>query len=242
MRRLRVLLAVLLIVGCTPARSEPQPNATAGATIPVAGVSCAASAAPPGTERPSLRTVTSVHVVVLGDSLAAGDDGLTATEDRWWFRATAAINTAQPDRTVVVSNLALRGSGIDYLEQTSASLVTGDHQVAVVVEGRNDALSEAEWSPRFIKVIQGLERLGLIVILGTSPPTLSKGQFVLFSKNACVRSVAGTTRPLLDFEARWVAAGPAVAGTWYSDAVHASVSGQLIEAEMATTLMLALMK
>ena len=95
-----------------------------------------------------------------------------------------------------------------------------DYQIAIIVEGRNDYLSEVAWSPRYVRVIQALERQGILVI----------------------RLVAGTTRPLLDFEARWNAAGPVVAGGWYSDAVHASVAGQVVEAEMATTLLLGLMK
>ena len=163
------------------------------------------------------------------------------TEDRWWSRATAAVNAAQPGRTVVDPTSLCAAAALTTSSRPRPRSA-GEHQIAVIVEGRNDGLSDADWFPPFLKVIQGLERLGLIVILGTSPPTLSKGQFVLFGKNACVRSLAGSTRPLLDFEARWVAAGPTIAGPWYSDSVHASVAGQLIEAEMAATLLLAMIK
>jgi hypothetical protein len=183
-------------------------------------------------------------VAVLGDSLAAGDDGdgLTATADRWWFRAGVAIGSARRDRDVVVRNFGLRGSGIEHVETTVASLDVRDYQVAIIMEGRNDYQSEADWSPRLGKIIQGLERQGLVVVLATMPPILSKGELLGFSRNSCIRAIAGTARPVLDFDARWVAAGPALASAWYADAIHASVAGQVIEADMTTTLLLTLIK
>ena len=90
--------------------------------------------------------------------------------------------------------------------------------------------------------MQSLERQGLVVILATIPPSLYNGELQSFNRNACIRLIAGSTRPLLDFETRWFAAGAAAAGSWYADDVHASIAGQVVEAEMATTILLGLMK
>ena len=47
---------------------------------------------------------------------------------------------------------------------------------------------------------------------------------------------------MLDFEARWLEAGPATAGAWYADVVHANAKGQEVEGELATSLLLSLVK
>jgi len=44
---------------------------------------------------------------------------------------------------------------------------------------------------------------------------------------------------MLDFEQRWLQAGPSVAAAWYSDTVHASDAGQAVEAEIALAVFLA---
>ncbi|MDQ2952697.1 MAG: SGNH/GDSL hydrolase family protein [Chloroflexota bacterium] len=182
------------------------------------------------------------HVAVLGDSLAAGDFGPPALEDRWWSRAGALVRAARPDRDVVVSNFGLAGSGIEHVEKTITTLNAREYQVAIVMEGRNDYQSNADWSLRLVKVIQSLERQGIAVMLVTIPPILSKGELLSFSRNPCIRMLAGTTRLLLDLESRWYAAGPTVAEAWYTDTVHASLAGQVVEAELAGAALLKLVK
>jgi len=187
--------------------------------------------------------LTSFHVVVLGDSLAAGDTGSTIADgDRWWALTKVAVQAARPDRDVVFSNFGQMATGIELVEKTVASLNARDYQVAIIMEGRNDYQSEADWSPRLVTVMQALERQGLVVILAALPPSLSNGKLFGFGRNPCIRSIAGSARPLLDFEARWFAAGPAAAQAWFADSVHASAAGQVIEAEMTTTLLLTLIK
>ena len=220
----------------------PATDATGCATSPgeTAVVAPDAASLVPSKLPPS--PLAPFHVAVLGDSLAAGDFGPPAIEDRWWSRAGVALQAARPDRDVIVSNFGLAGSGIEYVEKTITTLNARDYQVAIVMEGRNDYQSNADWSVRLVKVMQSLERQGLVVMLVTVPPIFSKGDLLSFSRNACIRSITGTTRPLLDFEARWYAAGPALAATWYTDDVHASLAGQLIEAELASAALLKFVK
>ena len=182
------------------------------------------------------------HVVVLGDSLAAGDTGSTIADgDRWWALARTAVQAARPDRDVVFTNFGQMASGIELVEKSVASLNARDYQVAIIMEGRNDYQSEADWSPRLVSVMQTLERQGLVVILAVLPPSITDGKLLGYGRNPCIKSIAGT-RPLIDFEARWFAAGPVVAQVWFADSVHASAAGQVIEAEMTTQLLLTLVK
>jgi hypothetical protein len=249
-------IGLILLAGCSaPPIAEPNatPSAAAATVFGPAtdAIGCAASPGPTAVVAPdgasTLATVAPsrlppFHVAILGDSLATGDFGPPAIEDRWWSRAGVLVQAARPDRDVVVSNFGLAGSGIEYVEKTITTLNARDYQVAIVMEGRNDYQSNADWSPRLVKVMQSLERQGLVVILVTIPPILSKGELLSFSRNPCIRSIAGTTRPLLDVETRWYGAGPAVAAAWYSDSVHASLAGQVVEAELAGALLLTLVR
>lgn len=182
------------------------------------------------------------HIVVLGDSLAAGDTGSTIADgDRWWVLARTAVQSARPDRDVVFTNFGQTASGIELVEKSVASLNARDYQVAIVMEGRNDYQSEADWSTRLVTVIRTLERQGVIVILAVLPPSITDGKLVGYGRNPCIKSIAGA-RPLLDFEARWFAAGPLAAQGWFADSVHASAAGQVVEAEMTAKLLLTLIK
>ena len=245
-----ILLTLGLIAACGAPRTQ-VPSAKAVPSASPAGTNGCTLVAEPGTvtvfqsaaptqPRP-ISALRPFHVAVLGDSIASGDDGSTALEDRWWSRAKTAIQAARPDRDVVMTDFGQIASGIEYLEQAAAKMDARYYQIAIIIEGRNDYLTEAAWSPRYMRVIQALERQGVLVVLGTYPPALASGALVGFSRNPCIRMMAGTTRPLLDLEARWMAAGPAVAAGWTSDGLHSSVAGQLIEAEMATALLLRLM-
>ena len=247
---LPLLLTLGLIAACGAPRSE-APSATPVPSASTAGTNGCTLVAEPGTvivfrtaaptpPRP-ISALRPFHIAVLGDSIASGDDGSTALEDRWWSRAKSAIQSARPDRDVVVTDFGQIASGIENLEQTVAMMDARDYQIAIIIEGRNDYLTEAAWSPRYVRVIQALERQGVLVVVGTYPPALASGALMGFSRNPCIRLMAGTTRPLLDLEARWMAAGPTVAAGWTSDGLHSSVAGQLIEAEMATALLLRLM-
>ncbi len=229
----RALALAGMLVGCTSAGTTPQSGTI---VLPTGPTSTPSSAQPTS-------ALTPAHIVVLGDSIAAGDDGRTDITDRWWGLTASAVQRARPDREVTVKNLALPGSGIVHLERTAAGVDVRDYQIAIIVEGHNDgALLDADWSPRYAAVIQALESRGLVVILGTYPPTFRDGAFEAFPRNTTIRAVAANKRPLLDFEARWLAAGPAAAAVWYTDSTHASAAGQIVEADTATTLLLTLMK
>lgn len=248
---------LILLTSCsaTPtAAPSIAPSATAAAVHGPSTDATGCAAAPgetavvapnAGSEKPSTLPAAALpafHVAVLGDSLAAGDFGPPAIEDRWWSRAALAVRAARPDRDVVVSNFGLAGSGIEHVEKTIAALNAREYQVAIVMEGRNDFQTNADWSVRLVKVMQSLERQGVVVMLVTIPPIFSKGELLSFSRNPCIRSIAGTTRPLIDLETRWYAAGPNVAAAWYTDTVHASLAGQLVEAELASAALLKLVK
>ncbi len=220
----------------------PSTDATGCAKSPGETAVVAPDAAPSIPSKLPPSPLAPFHVAVLGDSLAAGDFGPPAIEDRWWSRASVALQAARPDRDVIVSNFGLAGSGIEYVEKTITTLNARDYQVAIVMEGRNDSQSNADWSQRLVTVMQSLERQGLVVMLVTIPPIFSKGVLLSFSRNPCIRSIAGTTRPLIDLESRWYAAGPTVAEAWYTDTVHASLAGQVVEAELASAALLKLVK
>ena len=229
----RAIAMLALLVGSTGACTS----------LPTASVTTATASRPTASSTQSASNLKPFQIVVLGDSIAAGHDGVNEIPDRWWRLAAAAVQTALPDQNVTVKNLALAGSGIVHLERTAAGVDVRDYQIAMIIEGRNDAdLLDAEWSPRYVAVIEALESRGLKVILGTYPPTLRNGAFEPFPRNTAIRTVAGNKRPLLDFEARWLAAGPVTAGGWYTDIVHANAAGQRVEGDIATTVLLALAK
>lgn len=220
-----MLVVFPLLVGCTTTPlAAPAPSATT------------ATSSSPATAK------TPLHIVVLGDSIAAGYAGGFDVPARWWRIAADAVQKAHPERDVTVKNLAEPGSGIVHLERTADGVDGRDYQLAIIVEGRNDVIDDAEWAPRYRKVVEGLESKGLVVVVGTFPPTLRDGAFEPFARNTTIKMIAGPKRPLLDFEARWLAAGPATAKAWYADVVHANGPGQEIEGELATTLLLSLVK
>jgi hypothetical protein len=213
--------------------------ALAGCTTVPAASPAASAAATQASASPS-SALAPFHIIVLGDSIAAGYAGGFDIPDRWWRLAASGVQRARPDRDVAVKNLAEPGSGIVHLERTADGVDRRDYQVAVIIEGRNDVLDDIEWLPRFRAVIEKLESRGLVVVLGTYPPTFRDRAFEVFTRNDAIRTVAGSKRPLLDFEARWLAAGPATAAAWYADVVHANAAGQVIEGEIATMLLLSL--
>jgi lysophospholipase L1-like esterase len=205
----------------------------------VAVSSCAAPAAlatPPATETVA---PNAFNVVVLGDSIAAGT-GATGDSTRWWIRVQTALRAALPERSIVVKNSARAGSGLDYLERTAATVSPIAFQAAVIIEGRNDQVDDGSWLSRYTAVVTGLEAKGIVVVIGTYPPTLSAGAFVPTGRTGVIRTLAGPKRPLLDFEQRWLQAGPTMSVAWYADEVHANDDGQAIEAEVAVAVLLPL--
>ena len=77
-------------------------------------------------------------------------------------------------------------------------------------------------------------------MVGTYPPTFRAGAFVPTTRTGVIRTLVGPKRPLLDFEQRWLQAGPTMAAAWYFDEVHANDAGQAIEAEIALAVVLVL--
>src|SRR4029079_18084379 len=109
-------------------------------------------------------------------------------------------------RFVTVANWAVPGSRVDVLvaATTQASLATFD--VAIVIEGVNDAAWTPleTWRADYLTAVSAMERRGLKVVVGTPPPTLVDGQFTTQydpTTNA-LREIAGTTRPILDIAAQ----------------------------------------
>ena len=203
---------------------------------------CAAPAAP---ATPSA-TQTSValkpfNVVLLGDSIAQGI-GATTDSTRWWIRVQTALRAAVPGRSIVFKNAAIAGTGLDDLERTAATVSPLAYQVAVIIEGGNDQIDDGSWVSRYSAVIKSLEAKGIIVVVGTYPPALRAGAFAAPGRNTLIRTFAGPSRPLLDFEQRWRQAGPVTAAAWYSDDVHANDAGQAIEAEIALAVFLVLVR
>jgi hypothetical protein len=177
------------------------------------------------------------NVVVLGDSIAAGE-GATSISARWWMRAQTSLRAALPQRSIVFNSYAMSGTGMDYLERSSSTVNELAYQAAVIIEGRNDDIDDASWMPRYAAVIARLEGKGLLVMIGTYPPDLRAGAFALIARNGAIRTVAGATRPVLDFEKRWLQASPAEAAPWYSGDGHPSDAGQAVEAEVAHAVVL----
>lgn len=194
---------------------------------PSAPSSLAATASPTGPP--------AVKIAVLGDSIAAGT-GASGFDAIWWVRAQLALRQSRP--LVTFTNFAQAGSGVDYLERTARVVDPKDYRIAVVIEGRNDQIDEAAWRPRFSAVVEALEAKSITVVLGTYPPAFVNGAFSEFPRNTVIRAIAEAGhRPLLDFEARWRAAGPTMAAGWYTDQVHANDPGQKIEAEVAIPIL-----
>ena len=201
--------------------------------------SCAAPAATATPSATETLAPNAFNVVVLGDSIAAGT-GATGDSTRWWIRVQTALRAALPERSIVVKNSARAGTGVDYLERTATTVSTIAYQAAVIIEGQNDNIDDASWKSRYAAVVTGLEAKGIVVIVGTYPPTLRAGAFVPTTRTGVIRTLAGPKRPLLDFEQRWLQAGPTTAATWYFDEVHANDAGQEIQAEIALAVLLPL--
>ena len=114
----------------------------------------------------------SLCVVILGDSIAAGVPVLG--EERWWVRLQSLLGAALPDRHVVVDSWAVPGSRVDVLESAARDQAALDsYDVAIVIEGVNDdgGLPINDWRMRYEAAIAEIERGGLLVIVGTPPPT-----------------------------------------------------------------------
>jgi lysophospholipase L1-like esterase len=197
----------------------------------------AAPATPPATE--TALALKPFNVVLLGDSIAAGI-GATTDSTLWWIRVQTALRAALPGRTIVFKSSAQAGTGLDDLERTARSVSPLAYQAAVIIEGANDHIDDGAWLTRYAAVISGLEAKGIAVVVGTYPPPLRAGAFVVTGRNGVIRTLAGPRRPLLDFEQRWLDAGPTMAAPWYSDEVHANDAGQAIEAEIALAVFLVL--
>ena len=198
---------------------------------------------PPQPPCPDAETPGSLCIVVLGDSIAHGTPLEGA--DRWPSRLERLLEAAQPGRAVTVANWAVPGSRVEVLVAAAtgqATLETFD--IAIVIEGVNDAgwTPLATWRSTYEAAIVAMERRGLKVVIGTPPPTLIDGQFTTQydPTTAALREIAGSTRPLLDIDARWRSDGAAKATPYYSDLIHQEAPGQALMAEMARDVVLAI--
>jgi lysophospholipase L1-like esterase len=186
-------------------------------------------------------TARPLCVLVLGDSIASGVP-LTG-DDRWWAQLRSLLSEALPGRAVTVDNWAVPGSRVDVLESAARDQPALDsYDVAIVIEGVNDqiAIPTDVWRARYEAAIVAIERHGLVVVVGTPPPSFENGAFATRydSTTTALREVAGDRRPLLDIGARWHADGPTVAATYYSDLIHQGAIGQRLMAEMARDVLL----
>jgi lysophospholipase L1-like esterase len=201
--------------------------------------SCAAPTAPATPPTTQTLALKPFNVVLLGDSIAAGI-GATSDSTLWWIRLQKALRAAVPERAIVFKSSAQAGTGLDDLERTVRTVSPLAYQAAVIIEGANDHIDDGPWLSRYAAVISGLEAKGMVVVVGTYPPPLRAGAFVVTGRSGAIRTLAGPQRPLLDFEQRWLDAGPTMAAPWYSDDVHANDAGQAIEAEVALAVFLVL--
>jgi lysophospholipase L1-like esterase len=230
-----VIAAGLLIglAGCSPTATPPAPASATPLPTPI----------PPQPACPDAETPRSLCIVVLGDSIAHGTP-LEGT-DQWPSRLERLLDAALPGRTVSVANWAVPGSRVEVLAAAAtgqAALETFD--IAIVIEGVNDAAWTplATWRSSYVAAIAAMERRGVKVVIGTPPPTLIDGQFTTQydPTTNTLREIAGSTRPLLDIDARWRSDGATKAAPYYSDLIHQAAPGQALMAEMARDVVLAI--
>ena len=218
--------AVLIgLAGCSLGSTAPAPASATPLPTPI-------PAQPPC---PDDETTGSLCVVVLGDSIAYGTP--LEGEERWPSRLERLLEADHPGRSVTVANWAVPGSRVDVLIAATTQQSISTFDVAIVIEGVNDAAwTPLEvWRASYQTAISALERRRLKVVIGTPPPTLVDGQFTSRydpTTNA-LRAIAGSTRPLLDIDARWRSDGATKAAPYYSDLIHQAAPGQVLMAEMA---------
>lgn len=223
--------------------------AAAGLALGLAGCSADPTATPFPTPLPAqpacadTSTPGALCIVVLGDSIAYGTP--LEGDDRWPSRLERLLKAEYPGRAVNVANWAVPGSRVDVLSAAATgqdALSTFD--IAIVIEGVNDAAWTPldTWRADYLAAISAMERRGLTVVIGTPPPTLETDQFTTQydpTTNA-LRTIAGTSRPILDIAARWRRDGAPKAMAYYSDLIHQGPAGQVLMAEMARDVILAL--
>lgn len=213
-------------------------------------VACSGSAYAPPTPlppQPECRAAgepTSLCIVILGDSIAAGVP--VSDDERWWVRLEAQLQDAMPGRVVAVDNWAVPGSRVDVLESAASDQPGLDsYDMAIVIEGVNDEASSTieAWARRYEAAIVEMEKRGLIVVVATPPPSFEDGAFMTRydPTAAAIRDVAGGGRPLLDIARRFHDDGSAVAASYYADLIHLSSEGQRLLAEMAHNVLLQLL-
>lgn len=227
--RRRLVAATLvggILVGCGTAGSSQVPGPTAGPQQP---------------ECPATNEPRPLCVLVLGDSIASGVP--LNSDDRWWVRLGSLLGAALPDRHVAVDSWAVPGSRVDVMEAAARDQpALNSYDVAIVIEGVNDesTLPIGAWRSRYEAAIAAIERQGLLVVVGTPPPSFENGSFATRydPTAAALREIAAGRRPLLDIAARWHADGATVAATYYSDLIHQGAVGQRLMAEMARNVVL----
>ena len=223
--------------------ARPGVAVTAGALALLLVASCAAPptatpASPPPAPCPRAAGDSTTCILVLGDSIAAGDGA--APGDRWPAQLEVLLRQAAPDHDVVVSNWAHGGSEIDLLERRVAELPLDSYEVAIVITGVNDTVNRGvdEWAPRYAAAIDRLEAAGVTVVIGTAPPTFEGGvftdQFAAVAER--LRTIAGD-RPMLDIAKEWKDLGVDGAGSYYLDMIHPNAAGQALIARRAKTIL-----
>ena len=225
-----IILLALVLAGCGNA-DTPSPFALP--TLLPAQATCRFATDP-----------ESLCVLVLGDSIAAGVP--LSGRDRWWAKVEDQVAVALPKRPIAVESWAVPGGGIDVLESAAAQPALDSYDAAIVFEGVNDVgfVPLAKWTARYEAAVVSMESRGLIVIIGTPPPSFEDGEFkTRYDAVASVlRGVADRDRPLLDIAARWHSDGAALAATYYSDLIHQGAVGQSLMADLARETLLAAVK
>jgi lysophospholipase L1-like esterase len=225
-RGIAVLIVAALAVATACATRSPSPSPSPIQSPPP----CDSPAVGPG----------GLNILVLGDSIAAGDP--LKGDDRWSATLQRLLAAALPQRVVYVCNAAVGGSRIDFLESSIAGRSDlGGYQVGLVIEGVNDDgfTPLEEWARRYAAAVAVLEAKGLAVVIGTSPPTIVDGRFTDRYQpiaDALRRIAADEGRLLLDIERHWRGLGAEAAGPLYSDLIHQGPAGQAVMAEMAASL------
>lgn len=222
----------------------PKRRALASLLLGLAVVGCGAAAPSqvwptPLPSQAACKTVLEARplcIIVLGDSIAAGTP-LTG-DDRWWQVLASALKSELPDRSITVDSWAVSGSQVDVLESAARDQVALDsYDLAIVIEGVNDqaSLSVDAWRSRYEGAVAAMEARGLVVIVGTPPPSFESGAFATRYDEiaATIRRVASDRRPLLDVAARWRADGATTAGAYYADLIHQNALGQRLMADLA---------
>ena len=101
-----------------------------------------------------------------------------------------------------------------------------------------------EWATRYEAAVTRMESRGLTVIVVAAPPPNFEDGAIQHRHDEiddAVRAMTAHDRPLLDIAARFTADGNENAASYYIGNLHQGDAGQRVIAEMATSIVLALL-